>query len=256
MIDIHSHILPGLDDGAKSLQESVAMLRIAARSGTTDIVATPHSNLEYSFDPAEVTRKIAELAAAAGPEPRIHRGCDFHLSYENIQRAVAEPARFTINGRRYLLVEFPDLLIFKTSGEIFDMLLASGIIPIITHPERNYLLQQRLQELENWVEKGCLLQITAQSFLGRFGRHAKDFADLLMRRGLAHLVASDAHDAEDRPPDLSGAFEYLSRKHGEETADRVLVANPRCVLEGAPVETDAVNGAAASKRWYQFWKSD
>lgn len=256
MIDIHSHILAGVDDGSRSLEESLEMLRIAARCGTTDIVATPHSNLEYAFDPDECRRRIAELAEAAGPEPRIHRGCDFHLSYENIQRALAEPSRFTINGRCYLLVEFPDLLIFKSTGEIFDLLLGAGMVPIVTHPERNYLLQQRLKELESWVERGCLIQVTGQSFLGRFGRQAKEFADLLVRRGLVHLVASDAHDAEDRTPDLSGAFDYLSRKFGAEVATRLLVTNPRAVLEGTPVETGPLEVTASGRKWYRFWRSD
>jgi protein-tyrosine phosphatase len=256
MVDIHSHILAGVDDGAGSLDESVKMLRIAARGGTTDIVATPHANLEYSFDPDQCRRKIAELAEAAGPQPRIHHGCDFHLSYENIQRALAEPSRFTINGRCYLLVEFPDVLIFKSTGEIFDLLMGAGMVPVVTHPERNYLLHQRLNELESWVERGCLIQVTAQSFLGRFGRQAKEFADLLVRRGLAHLVASDAHDAEDRTPDLSGAFAYLSKKFGAEVATRLLETNPRRVLEGAPVETVSVAAAGSGRKWYRFWRSD
>ena len=113
MIDIHSHILPGLDDGPESVDESVAMLRIAAEAGTTDIVATPHSNLDYSFDPEQISERIAELSEAAGPAPHIHRGCDFLLSYDNIQDALANPTRYTINHRGYLLVEFSDLLIFK-----------------------------------------------------------------------------------------------------------------------------------------------
>lgn len=255
MIDIHSHILAGVDDGAGSLEESIRMLRIAARCGTTDIVATPHANLEYAFDPEECSRKIAELIEVAGPAPRIHRGCDFHLSYENIQRALAEPSRFTINGRSYLLVEFPDLLIFKSSAEIFDLLMGAGMVPIITHPERNPLLHQRLEELESWVERGCLLQVTAQSFLGRFGRQAKEFSDLLVRRGLVHLVASDAHDAEDRTPDLSGAFAYLTRKFGAEVATRLLVTNPGRVLEGAPVETGPPQAVGSGRKWYQFWRS-
>jgi protein-tyrosine phosphatase len=252
MIDIHSHILAGLDDGPRTWEESLEMVRIAARAGTTDIVATPHANLEFSFDPELAAHKIAELASAAGPQPRIHRGCDLHLSYDNIRQALAEPARFTIDGGRYLLVEFPDLLVIRNAGEIFDKFLHAGIVPIITHPERNELLQQRLEELEAWVEQGCRLQLTAQSFLGRFGRQAREFAELLVRRGLAHVVASDAHDAEDRPPDLSGAFDYLRRKFGEEVALRLLVDNPRCVLGSAPIPA-AQQVSPNAKRWYRFW---
>jgi len=252
MIDIHSHILPGLDDGPRTWEESLEMVRIAARAGTTDIVATPHANLEFTFDPEVAAQRIAELASAAGPQPRIHRGCDLHLSYDNIRQALAEPARFTIDGGRYLLVEFPDLLVIRTAGEIFDKLLQAGIVPIITHPERNELLQQRLEELEGWVEQGCRLQLTAQSFLGRFGRQAKEFAELLVRRGLAHVVASDAHDTVDRPPDLAGAFEYLRRKFGEEPARRLLIENPRCVLESAPIAA-AQPVSPNARKWYRFW---
>src|SRR5712692_10001571 len=104
MVDIHSHILSGLDDGPATLEESVAMVRMAAESGTTDIVATPHANLEYAFQPELVDRKIAELSEASGGALGIHRGCDFHLYYENIQRALADPGLYAINGKRYVLV--------------------------------------------------------------------------------------------------------------------------------------------------------
>ena len=254
MIDIHSHILPGLDDGSPSLEVSLAMLRIAVQSGTTDIVATPHSNLEFAFEPDEVTRRLAELSAAAGPAPRLHRGCDLHLSYDNIQRAVEDPSRFTINGRNYLLVEFPDLAIFKSTDEIFDALLAAGMVPVITHPERNWLLQQRIKELTGWVEKGCLLQVTAQSFLGRFGKHARDFSDTLMRRGLVHVIASDAHDSEDRTPDLSGAHEFIARRFGADTAEQLFVTNPGRILAGEAVGAVEAEPPARGKKWYKLWR--
>src|SRR5579884_4373967 len=141
MVDIDSHILPGLDDGSPSLEESVAMVRMAAESGTTDIVGTPHANMQYSFEPALVRQKAAELAAAA-PEIRIHTGCDFHLSIENIQDAILHPRKYTINDTQYLLVEFPDMVTFTTTPQIFEKLRAAGMIPIITHPERNVFLQE------------------------------------------------------------------------------------------------------------------
>ncbi len=132
MVDIHSHILPGLDDGAQTLDESVAMLRLAADSGTTDIVATPHANHQFTFDPDLIGRKIAELEEAAGPLPRIHRGCDFHLTLENIQDALANPDKYAINHLNYILVEFSDLLIPRTTQDIFDRLLERR-----THADRH-----------------------------------------------------------------------------------------------------------------------
>src|ERR1051325_1041395 len=103
MVDIHSHILPGLDDGSKTLEESVAMVKMAAESGTTGIVGTPHASMQYSFRPEAVQQRASELAAAV-PEVQIYTGCDFHLSFDNIQDAIANPRKYTINHSEYLLV--------------------------------------------------------------------------------------------------------------------------------------------------------
>jgi protein-tyrosine phosphatase len=252
MIDIHSHILPGLDDGSHSMRESVAMLRIAARSGTTDIVATPHANLEYTFDEDQITEKLAKLREKVGPEPRIHRGCDFHLSFDNIEDAVDRPTKYTINHHNYLLVEFSDYLIFNNTGEIFDHLLAAGMTPIITHPERNYLLHQRMKDLDVWADKGVLLQVTALSFLGRFGRSAKRFAETLMEKGMVDFVASDAHDPEDRTPDMAGAYQFISHQYGEEWARRLFVTNPGNTLSGEPIRR-ALAEPPVRRKWYKFW---
>ena len=184
MIDIHSHILPGLDDGSKSLEESVAMLRQAAAAGTTEIVATPHANQDYDFDPLVVEQKIGELQAAVGDAPRIHYGCDFHLTLENIEDAVRSPGKYSINHRGYLLVEFSDFLIPKTTDEIFARMMKAGLRPIVTHPERNQLLQHRLPEMEEWVAQGVHMQVTAQSLMGRFGKTAKAMRARVDRAGV------------------------------------------------------------------------
>ncbi len=257
MIDVHSHILHGLDDGAASLDISLAMVRLAAEWGTTDIVASPHANQEYKFDPELVEDRLEELRAAAGASaPRIYYGCDFHLSYDNIQDAVAHPARYTIDHGRYLLVEFSDLVIFPNTTEIFARLLDAGMIPVITHPERNTLLQQRLPKLREWSEMGCLLQVTAQSFNGRFGRRAERFSKVLLEENLIHVVASDAHDTKHRPPDLGEAYDWLAKERSEALAETLCVRNPGAVLRSEPLPEPALADAevAASRKWYQFWK--
>lgn len=252
MVDIHSHILPGLDDGARTLEESLAMLRIAAEAGTTDIVATPHANLEFSFDPAVVEQKIAELQEASEGIVRLHRGCDFHLHYDNIQDALANPGKYAINHKRYILVEFSELLVARSTEEVFHQMRAAGIIPVITHPERNALLLRQIGRLAGWVSDGCRLQVTALSFLGRFGKRAKAFSDELMKRGLVHFVASDAHDCRHRPPRLDEAHRYIARKFGAEQADKVCVLNPKAALAGDPVETEPAE-PAATRKWLRFW---
>jgi protein-tyrosine phosphatase len=251
MIDIHSHILPGLDDGSKSLEESVAMLRQAAAAGTTDIVASPHANQEYTFDPLVVERKIGELQAAVGDAPRIHYGCDFHLTLENIEDALHSPEKYSIDHRGYLLVEFSDFLIPKTTDQLFAQMMNVGLRPIVTHPERNQLLQRRLPELEAWVAQGVHLQVTAQSLLGRFGKTAKHCAHEWMGRGLVHFLASDAHDTKWRTAALDEARKYVDERFGPEAGLRMFVENPRSALAGAPLS--AVPLPIRRKPWYAFW---
>ena len=252
MVDIHSHILPGLDDGAKDLAESLAMLRLAAESGTTDIVATPHANHDYRFQPERIEEKIAELEAAVGAAIRIHRGCDFHLTYDNIQEALAHPTKYAINHYRYVLVEFSDLLIPKSTEDVFYRMQAAGMVLIITHPERNPLLYRKLDQVGDWVAAGCLLQVTAHSLAGLFGRQAKEFAHRLLERNLVHFIASDAHDSEFRTPALKDAYDYVARKFGPARAEALLVTNPRATLTGDPVELPETE-PPAPKKWCRFW---
>ena len=212
-VDIHSHILYGMDDGAKTREESLQMLQLAAGAGTSDIVATPHANSRYRFDPAVIDAQIADLNAAV-EGIRVHRGCDFHLRIDNIEDAVTRPDKYTINGHGYLMVEFPDIAIFGDNDAVLGHLLDAGLTPIITHPERNGPIQRRLDDVAQWVESGCYVQVTAGSVLGTFGKAARECSGELMARGLVHFIASDAHDCRHRPPTLRGAYEALTNDVG------------------------------------------
>lgn len=255
MIDIHSHILWGVDDGARDREESIAMLRLAAETGTTDIVATPHCDRQYAFDPAVRDERIRELMDATGGAPRIHAGCDFRLSFDNIQAALLAPTKFTINGLRYLMVEFEDVVIPPTTEEIFRRFLEREICPVITHPERNPVLQGSFERLERWKQMGCLLQVTAQCLTDRFGKAAQESAWELLRRGLVHAIASDGHDLADRQPRLDVAREILTREMGGDAADLLLVTNPAAVIAGEPVWLTAAKPIKLRKKsWLAFWR--
>jgi protein-tyrosine phosphatase len=251
MVDIHSHILPGIDDGPKTLEDSVTMVKMAAKSGTTDIVATPHSDLHFKFQPELVEARIAEVSEACGRVLRIYRGCDFHLHWDNIQDSLEHPTRYTINGKRYLLVEFSELLIPKSTDEVFGRMQAVGIIPVVTHPERNGLLHARLDTLKAWTDSGVRVQVTAQSFTGRFGKAAKSIADELMKRNLVHIIASDAHDTHHRPPVLTEAYAYIAKHYGDARAELLFKTNPGATLTGEPIEID-LESAPEPRKWYQF----
>jgi protein-tyrosine phosphatase len=254
LIDIHSHVLYGLDDGARTLADSVAMVCLAAEWGTTDLVATPHANPKYRFDPEIVKERLAEVAAASGNVLRLHSGCDFHLSYDNIQDAIAHPGKYTINQHRYLMVEFSDLLIFHNTAEIFSRLQEAGMTPVITHPERNSLLRQRIDRIAEWVANGACVQVTAQSVLGEFGKRAAEFSRMLLDRRLVHFLASDGHDCEHRPPRLDLAHAWVKENYGEEWAEALCVTNPRATLTGESLESMESAGIPVSRKWYQIWR--
>jgi len=230
------------------------MLELAADSGTTDIVATPHSDLRFLYDSELIVRRIAEMQARVGDRIRIHKGCDFHLFFDNIENCRADRSRFTINGHRYLMVEFADAQIPKTTSEIFADMVRNDITPVITHPERNRLLMKRVSDLVAWVRAGCLIQVTAQSFTGRFGKAAEQGARQLMSQKMVHFIASDAHDTEWRPPDMREPYRIVSADYGAEMADRLFTTNPRMTLTGEYLECEDPDDVSKQpKPWWKVW---
>ena len=228
------------------------MLKLAAASGTTDIVASPHASPQYKYDGELVDSRIKELSSL--PQvPRIHRGCDFHLSFENIPEALLDPAKFTINGKKYLLVEFADAFIPPSTEEILRRFLAIGVIPVVTHPERNPILQGSTDRLRQWSQMGCLMQVTAQSLTDRFGKAAQNSAWSLLRAGLVHVIASDGHDAEHRPPRLDYAREILIGEMGLDAASLLLVHNPGGIIAGEKIWMQAPAALPPKrKKWFFF----
>jgi protein-tyrosine phosphatase len=232
MVDIHAHILPGIDDGPATWDESLEMLRLAAANGTTDIVATPHASREFPYDSARIQEAYSRLAQETSGFIRVYLGCDFHLSADNLQDALRHPDKYTINNGRYLMVELPDWFSFSGLTDPLRKLRDARITPIITHPERNPSILPRPRDLHAWIKDGCLIQITGQSLLGRFGREAQKAADKLLDWGMVHFVASDAHNLHDRTPDLSEAYNHVRARFGVAAADRLFVVNPRNAVSG------------------------
>ena len=254
MIDIHSHVLFSLDDGARTIEESVAMVRMAAEHGTTDLVATPHANLQFKFEPELIAERMKQVREAAGGALRLYTGCDFHLSFDNIQDSIDHPRKYTINQQRYLLVEFSELLIFKNTEDIFARLRDAGMTPVITHPERNGLLRQRVDDIAKWVDQGARVQVTAQSLTGTFGRRVQDFSRQLLDRGLVHVLASDGHDCERRPPVMDEARAWLEQKYGGALAEALCVTNPRAALLGDDMHLPKPDSRSSVRKWYELWR--
>jgi protein-tyrosine phosphatase len=232
MVDIHCHILPGIDDGPRSWDLTAEMCRMAALDGITHIVATPHCNDEFPYDRDRYTEMLGQLSDAAEGKLTFSLGCDFHFSYDNIQDALANPRRYTIGESQYLLVEFSDFGIPPKVKQNLLFISSNGMVPIITHPERNRPLLSKPEMVLDFVEQGCLVQVTANSLTGYWGSRSKNMAEWLLKRKAVHVVASDAHDPSRRKPVLSEARKIVGELAGADVADALFVHNPTAIVDG------------------------
>ena len=240
MIDLHTHILPGLDDGSPDLETSVLMAAVAAESGVTHLVATPHSNQRGAFEnyasPALQVRFdcLGTAVHEAGIPLELSLGMEIFGTGDVLQ-LLHDGRLLTLGGGRYLLIEFgfhEDPLRIE---RLLDALLADGYWPVVAHPERYYGLQRMPNYLFDWANRGIVLQVNKGSLFGRFGRGAQALAAAMLERGLVGCVASDAHGPDVRTPDLAGAWDYLAERCSEELARCLLEDNPGRILRSEPL---------------------
>ena len=235
MVDLHHHLLPGIDDGSPDLDTSIAMARMAVEEGITHVIATPHASNRYAFDPNIIAERMTELRTALderGIPLTLATGCDFHMHFDNIRDALDHPRKYTLNATEYLLVELPDLAISPHLGEtLYDLRLA-GMLPILTHPERNPTLQRDNERMKDWLRHGLLVQVTAGSVLGHMGKSAQRMAHALLANRWVHFLATDAHDMRFRPPQMRQAHDLVAQRYGAEYADHLCTTNPFAVFEG------------------------
>ncbi len=235
MIDLHSHILPGLDDGVGSIDEARELARLVSAEGVEAIAATPHVRDDFPTTPEQMERGVAELRedfAAAGIEIRVLHGGEIALERLG-ELTRQELERFTLaQTGRYLLLETPYSGSPHALAPAVRSLRSSDLTPVIAHPERNGEVQRRPELLQSLVDLGALVQVTAASLDGRFGRPSRRAAKALLKLRLAHLIASDAHGPELREAGLTAAVEAV----GDAGLARYLVDEvPRAITLGAPV---------------------
>jgi len=232
MIDIHNHLIYGVDDGSPDLETSVAMAEVAVAEGVTHLACTPHSSDSYPYDVRINSERLSQIQERMGDRIKLLLACDFHMNADNIHDAIRHPLKYSIDGKGSLLVEFPDMAIPPQLSDALNRLQAAGYTNIITHPERNPVITKRPELLAEWIRMGCLVQVTASSLYGRFGQSAQAFSNELLDRNWIHFIATDAHNLDGRPPHLKKAFDYIANRAGEETARRLCVVNPRSAIFG------------------------
>ena len=254
MIDLHSHVLPGIDDGADDLATAVAMCRLAAADGCSAIVATPHQRTTHwdNSDLARLESLRRAVADEVGEEIEVHLGGEVRVDSGFLAElggaepgGAAEHGPAALAGSRYLLLELDRHHLRIDPADLVHELVVAGWFPIFAHPEFIPALARDLDLVADLAAEGALFQLTAMSLTGDFGRAPRQVCHDLLDRGLAHFVASDAHGVDHRPPGLSRARRVLAARWGEETADRLTRDNPRAVIEDRPLTATATAPAAA-----------
>lgn len=238
MIDLHCHLLPGMDDGPKDLEESLAMARIAAADGIQAIVVTPHTlNGVYNNSRAEIIKGVELLQKALAEENisiKLYPGADVHFDSRLID-GLEKGEILPVNDGKYLLLELHDQSVPPNVKEIFFVLRVKGYFPLITHPERNIIIQRHPAMIEDWVQHGAVMQITAGSLTGSFGKKARDCAKTLLKKGLIHIIATDAHSSDGRTPVLSKGLNVASGIVGQTEAIKMVIGYPQLILDSKPL---------------------
>jgi protein-tyrosine phosphatase len=233
MIDLHVHLLPFLDHGPSSWEEALEMARMAVDDGITAIAATPHRNFQFRPTQDRIRAAAGELRnrlEEGGIPLEILVGADYHLTPELIS-SMEDIITLGDNGR-YFLLELPELVVPPNILDILAIFIDKGLTPIITHPERNQHLRRKPGLVKDMAASGCPVQITADSLRGVFGDPVMEAARTFISNGMAHILASDAHWADERPPVLSPALPLVEELSGVETAERLVRDNPARIIRG------------------------
>lgn len=254
MIDLHCHILPGVDDGAQSLLDSLNMARKAVEQGIHTIVATPHHlNNSYENPKHQILDKVEELNQLLQKESidvKILPGQEIRVHGEMIEGYTIGEI-LTVNHTPYVLVEFPSNHVPRYTEKLFYDLQMNGLVPVIVHPERNREIIERSELLYQLVKKGALTQITASSVTGDFGKKIKNFTLQLIEANLTHFIASDAHNLTNRTFKMREAFGVIQQKYGNELV-YFFEDNANLLVEGKAIYKEDPERIKRKKLFYLF----
>ena len=239
MIDIHCHILPGIDDGATELAESVAMCRQAAAAGCEALIATPHQRHPtwWNSEARKLEVLLGRIRQEIGDKPELYLGAEIRIDtgFSRELDQLADAGILPLANSSYLLIEFERRQLSVEPIAVVEEIKAAGWIPIVAHPEFVPGLQDDIDLAHQLVEAGALMQITGMSVTGQFGDRTQVRVEALLNANLAHFVASDAHGVEKRRPGLRRARRAIARGWGETAADRLTHTNPQAIIENRKI---------------------
>lgn len=237
LVDIHNHLLPGIDDGAANLSDALALAKAAVANGITHCVCTPHMQPgKFNNDRASISAAFRTLQAALTEHQiplHIAASAEVRFGLEVMQQVMNQeiPYLGQWQGKPVLLLEFPHNEVPFGAEKLTQWLLKQGIVPMIAHPERNRGIQQSHRKLAPFIKQGCLFQVTAASVTGNFGSTTKELAEQLLKEGIVTVLASDAHNLKYRPPMLSEGRRAAERIVGEVAALQLASVNPMTITE-------------------------
>lgn len=256
MIDLHTHILHGIDDGAETFEDAVAMCKLAAADGTEVMVATPHrfDGIHENHPIGLLQERLARIQEAVGDSIRLVLGCELHFTHAVVEQLCETGEGWGINDGPYVLLELPPFSIPHGCEHAIYKLTSHGFRPIIAHPERNRTIQEKPESFYNLAELGLYAQLDSASLFGKFGKDAQAAARLLLKNNLIHAISSDTHSPRRRRPGLSQAFAVARDAVGDEHARALVFDNPRAVVDGLPLPyvPDATSPRARRSRWFEF----
>jgi protein-tyrosine phosphatase len=248
LIDLHSHILPGLDDGSPDMATSMDMARMAAADGIMVMACTPHIMPGlYDNTPSDIRKRVQAFQLKlheASIDLQVVAGCDGHMRPDFIQGLKTDKI-LTINGSRYVLFEPPHTVLPPRLEDLLFSIMASGFMPILTHPERLKWIETNFALIERLSTAGVWMQITAGSLTGQFGNRPQYWAEKMLGLGVVHVLATDAHNLTSRPPILSKAHDMAQAAIGREDALHLVMTRPVNILDNEPLEKSPPVYAAA-----------
>jgi len=237
VVDIHSHILPGVDDGARNMDETIEMLNMAVAEGIDVIVATPHCEVGVEqkdiLNQQHIFEKVSEYIVANQIPIQLFCGNEIYYS-ESVLEMLQNGLASTINGTRYVLLEFPMHAGCQTIERALMNFLYAGYWPIIAHAER-YAVLKNIKKVHELVDVGVYIQVNASALLGKEGWSVKRFCKQLIRHNLVHVVSTDSHGSQHRRPQIRKCLEYLDAKYGENYRRRISEENPLQILKGEKI---------------------